>query len=73
MIRYANLVKQQLGSFMAWKLEHISRDLNEKADTLASMAASFPIRETMFIPVYYQPTSPITTDQVSQIDKESSS
>ena len=73
MIRYANLVKKQLESFVAWKLKHIPRDSNEKASALASTAASIWIRETLFLPFYYQPASSITTDQVSQIDEESSS
>ena len=73
MIRYANLVKQKLGSFKAWKLAHISRDSNEKVDALALVVASIPIREILFLPVYYQLTSSIKTNQVSQIDIESSS
>ena len=58
---------------MAWKLKHIPRDSNEKADALAVMAASIPIREMVFLPVYYQPASSITTNQVSQIDEACSS
>ena len=30
MAKYVNLVKQCLGSFSAWKLEHIPKDCNEK-------------------------------------------
>ena len=73
MVKYASLVRQRLGSFASWKLEHIPRDLNGKVDALAVVVASIPIKETVFLPVYYQPTSSITTDQVSQIDEESSS
>ena len=43
MAKYVTLVKQRLGSFSAFKLEHISRDCNEKADALAAVAASLPI------------------------------
>ena len=68
MVKYACLVKQRLGSFTAWKL-HILRDSNDKADALAAVASSIPIRETMFLLVYYQPSSSITTSQVSQIDE----
>ena len=32
MEKYVSLVKQRLGSFSSWKLEHIPRDCNEKAD-----------------------------------------
>ena len=60
MAKYVSLVKQDLGSFSAWKLEHIPRDYNEKADALAAMSASLPITETVFLPIYYQPDSSIT-------------
>ena len=69
MVKYACLVKKLLGSFTAWKLEHILRDSNDKADALAVVASSIPIREMMFLLVYYQPSSSITTSQVSQIDE----
>ena len=73
MVRYASLVKQRLESFAAWKLEHILRDLNEKADALAVVAASLPIKETIFLLVYLQPASLITTNQVNKIDEDCSS
>ena len=62
MVKYASLVKQRLESFVAWKLEHILRDLNEKVDALVAVAASFPIKEIIFLTVYLQPTSSITTN-----------
>ena len=62
MIKYVCLVKLRLGSFGAWKLEHILRDSNEKADALAAMAASFPLKEMMLLPIYFQPESSITTN-----------
>ena len=73
MEKYVSLVKQHLGGFLAWKLEHIPRDCNEKADVLAVIAASLPITETVFLPIYYQPDSSIITTQVSQVDKVSPS
>ena len=33
------------------------------------MAASLPITETIFLPIYYQPFSSITPSQVSQVEK----
>ena len=69
MARYVGLVKQRLGSFVAWKLEHIPRDSNERADAFAVVAASIPIKEIVFLPIYYQPTSSIKTDRVSKIDE----
>ena len=65
MVRYACLIKQRQESFAALKLEYIPRDLKEKADTLAVVASSIPIKETVFLPIYYQPVSSITTNQVS--------
>ena len=71
MAKYVSLVKQRLGSFSAWKLEHIPRDCNEKADALAVVAASLSITETVFLPIYYQPNSSIITTRVSQVDEVS--
>ena len=73
MVMYTNLVKQRLGIFAAWKLEHIPRNSNEKANTLAVVAASIPIKETVFLLVYCQPASSITTNQVSYINEGYSS
>ena len=45
MVKYVSLVKQRLESFAAWKLEHISRDSNEKVDALEIVAASILIKK----------------------------
>ena len=73
MEKYVSLVKQRLGSFSAWKLEHIPRDYNEKADALAAVAASFSITEIVFLPIYYQLDSSIITTRVNQVDEVSPS
>ena len=73
MVKYASLVKQCLESFAAWKLEHISRDSNKKADMLVVVATSLPIQETIFLLVYLQPTSSITVNQVNEVDEAYSS
>ena len=57
---------------MAWRLEHILRDSNEKANALTVVAASLPIKETMFFPVYYQPKSSTAAKRVHKIDGTSS-
>ena len=44
--KYASPVKQKLNTLSTWKLEHVPRDCNERADALAVVAASLPIRET---------------------------
>ena len=69
MAKYASLVKQKLSTLPTWKLEHVPRDSNERADTLAVVAASFPIKETIYLPIYYQPGSSILHTQVSQIEE----
>ena len=70
MVKYVSLVKQRLSSFPIWKLEHIPRDSNEKANALASVAASLPITETIFLPIYYQPVLSISSPQVNRVDKD---
>ena len=54
---------------MAWKLEHIPRGSNEKADALAVVAASLPIKEIVLLLVYYQPKSSIVVNRVNKIEK----
>ena len=69
MTKYVSIINLRLGSFMAWQLEHVSRSSNEKADALAAVAASLPIKETMLLPVYYQLESSIITNRVNEIDE----
>ena len=73
MIKYVPLIKLRLRSFSAWKLEHIPKDSNEKGNALAIVATSLPIKETVFLPVYYQQALSITTNQVKEIDEACSS
>ena len=73
MAKYVSLVKQLLGGFSAWKLEHISRDCNEKEDALAVVPASLSMTETMFLPNYYQSDSSIITTRITQVNEVSPS
>ena len=73
MVKYASVVKQRLESFVAWKLEHILKDSNEKAYALVAVATSLPVKETIFLPVYLQLASSITTNQVNKIHEDCSS
>ena len=70
MVKYVSRVKQRLSSFPVWKLDHVPRDSNDKVDALASVAASFPITETIFLPIHYQLVSSIAPPQVNQVDKD---
>ena len=67
MTKYVSLVNLQLGSFIAWRLEHVLGDSNEKADALATVAVSLPIKEMVLLSVYYQLESSITTNRVNEI------
>ena len=49
MVKYVSLVKQLLKGFLAWKLEHITRDCNEKADALVIRAIVGVPESTIFI------------------------
>ena len=69
MEKYASLVKQKLIILTTWKLEHVPKDRNERADALAIVAASLPIKETIYLSIYYQPDSSILHTQVSQIEE----
>ena len=53
---------------MAWKLEHILRGSNEKADALAAVAASLPTKEIVLLLVYYQQESSIVASLVNGIE-----
>ena len=67
MAKYETLVKQRLVGFSTWKLQHVPKDSNEKVDALAVVAASLPITETIFLPIYYQQDSSIATIRVNQV------
>ena len=69
MTKYVSLVNLRLGNLVAWQLEYVSRDSNEKADALVVVVASLPIKENVLLSVYYQPKSSITTNQVNKIDE----
>ena len=58
---------------MAWKLRYILRGSNQRAYALAVVVASLPIKEMIFLHIYHQPESSITTNQVNEIDEAYSS
>ena len=65
MEKYVSRVKQCLGSVLVWKLVHVPKDCNDKANALATVATSLPVTETIFLPIYYQSFSSIAPSQVS--------
>ena len=54
---------------MAWKIEHILRGSNEKADALVAVAASLPTKEIVLLPVYYQLESLIAVKWVNEMEE----
>ena len=73
MTKYASLAKQKLSTLSTWRLEHVPRDHNERVDALVAIAASLPLREAIYLPIYYKPDSSILHTQVSQIQGASPS
>ena len=71
MTKYTALVKRRLRSFIAWKMEHIPRGQNERADMLAGVAASFPTDEDTYLPIYFQRESSLAIDQIHQVRETS--
>ena len=69
MEKYASLVKEKLSTLATWKLEHIPRDSNTRADALAAVVASLPVTKTIYLPIYYQQDSFISHTQVSQVEE----
>ena len=69
MEKYSSQVKHKMSTLITWKLEHVPRDSNERADALATVAASLLIKETIYLPIYYQLGSSILHNQVSQIEE----
>ena len=69
MAKYVSLINLRLGSFVAWQLEHVPRSSNEKANTLAVVATSLPIKEIVLLLVYYQLESLITNNWVNEVDE----
>ena len=69
MAKYVSLINLRLGSFIAWRLEHVPKSFNEKVGALATVIASLPIKETLVLPVYYQSEASITTNWVNEVNE----
>ena len=67
MAKYVSLINLRLRSFTAWRLEHVSRISNENVDAFVAIVVSLPIKETVLLPVYYQPESSISTNRVNEV------
>ena len=54
MARYLAKVRNTLQQFTEWIIEKIKRDDNRRADALAGIAASIPIKEAILLPIHVQ-------------------
>ncbi|RVW66731.1 Retrovirus-related Pol polyprotein from transposon 17.6 [Vitis vinifera] len=54
MAQYLTKVNDTLQQFTEWTVEKIRRTENRRADTLAGMAASLPIKEVILLPIHVQ-------------------
>ena len=74
MTRYLTKVRDILHRFTEWTIEKIRRTKNGRADALAGIAASLPIKEAILLPIHVQTnhsvaeTSTCNTIEASQAD-----
>ena len=61
MARYLTKVRDTLQRFTEWTIEKIRRTENGRADALAGIAASLPIKEAILLPIHVQ-TNPSVTE-----------
>ena len=54
MARYLTKVRDTLQQFTEWTIEKIRQTENERADALASIVASLPIKEAILLPIHVQ-------------------
>lgn len=59
MTKYLLKVQESLDRLDEWAVEKIPRIANLQADALAGIAASFPVKESMLLPIYVQATPTI--------------
>nr|CAN67947.1 hypothetical protein VITISV_002483 [Vitis vinifera] len=63
MARYLTKVRDTLQRFTEWTIEKIKRTENGRADALAGIAASLPIKEAILLPIHVQ-TNPSWTEDI---------
>ena len=54
MARYLTKVRNTLQRFTEWTIEKIRRTENGRADALAGIATSLPIKEVILLPIHVQ-------------------
>ena len=69
MARYLAMVENRLKKLDEWVIRRVPRKENLKADVLARIAITLPIREVVILPVYLQATPLITPEPVWSANK----
>lgn len=67
MAKYLQKVQELLNQLEEWVIEKIPRLENMQVDALAGIAASFPVKESMMLPIYVQVAPAITEVHVCNI------
>ena len=62
MARYLAKVRDTLQRFTEWTIEKIKQTENGRADALAGIAASLPIKEVILLPIHVQVNPSVTED-----------
>ena len=76
MARYLAKVRDTLQRFTEWTIKKIKRTENGRADALAGIAASLPIKEAILLPIHVQTnpsvaeTSTCNTIEASHVDDQ---
>nr|CAN68770.1 hypothetical protein VITISV_018662 [Vitis vinifera] len=65
MARYLAKVRNTLQQFTEWTIEKIKRADNGRADALAGIAASLPIKEAILLPVHVQASPSVAENSTS--------
>lgn len=64
MAHYLTLVQAGLAKLGEWVVKRVPQTENMKANALARVAATLPIKEAVLFPIYLQDTSSITTTSI---------
>ena len=71
MTRYLTKVRDTLRQLGEWTIEKVPRPNNVRADALAGIASSFPIKKAILLPIYVQANLSITKTPACNAIEES--
>lgn len=70
MTKYLLKVQESLNRLEEWAVKKISRVDNMQANVLAGIASSFPVKQSMLLPLYVQATLTIVGSHICNIVNE---